>query len=60
MYENSIDIIMNANLRNWTSLYSFFMFLILHIMDKNTITLKFTTAKKNGDWDSAKADSFLP
>ena len=26
------------------------MFSILHIMDKNTITLKFATAKKYGDW----------
>ena len=29
-------------------------------MDKNTITLEFTTAKKYGDWGSAKAVSFLP
>ena len=60
MCENSIGITMYAILRNCNSLYRFFMFSILHILDKKTITLKFATAKKYGDWGSAKADSFLP
>ena len=34
MCENSIGIIMNANLRNCTSLYRRFMFSVLHIIDK--------------------------
>ena len=59
MCENSVGIIMYANLRNCTSLYRFFMFSILQ-MYENTITLKFATAKKYDDYGSAKADLFLP
>ena len=54
MCENSTGIIMYANPRNCTSLYKFFMISILHILDKSTITVKFATAKKCGDWGSAK------
>ena len=60
MCENSVGIIMYANLRNCTSLYRFFMFFILQIMYENTITLKFFTTMKYDDYGSAKADSFLP
>ena len=60
MCENSVGIIMYADLRNCTSLYRCFLFSILQIMYENTITLKFAPAKKHDDYGSAKAGSFLP
>ena len=61
MCEKSVSIIiyMYTNLRNCT-IYIDFLCSILQIMYENTITLKFATAKKYGDWSSAKTDLFLP